>query len=135
MSVAHAEIELNLERTSAVEARAISSTPLPQPADAGANIDPPWFLSPNINPIEWQAFASYRNPLSAHIVAGLLESEGVPTIISGWSAFPGAIPSVVWVPQQLMHRARWIAALEPPSDAELSFLATGELHSPPDEAV
>ena len=130
MSLAHAEAELDLERSSAVEARAISPPPLPDATDATFESEPPWFLSQQINPIEWQAFSSYLNPLSAHVFAELLKAEGVPTIISGWPAFPGAIPCVIWLPKQLMHRARWIIALEPPSDAELLFLSTGELQAP-----
>jgi hypothetical protein len=34
---------------------------------------------------------------------------------------------VVFVLKKLAHRARWITAQLPPSDAELEFLATGKL--------
>jgi len=34
---------------------------------------------------------------------------------------------VVFVLKKLAHRARWIVAQLPPSDAELDFLATGKL--------
>jgi len=34
---------------------------------------------------------------------------------------------VVYVLKELAHRARWIVAQLPPSDAELDFLATGKL--------
>lgn len=34
---------------------------------------------------------------------------------------------VVFVPKKLAHRARWMVAQLPPSDAELEFLATGKL--------
>jgi hypothetical protein len=57
-----------------------------------------------------------------------LENEGVPVVIETNSALPGAMSdTTVWVPQPLAHRARWILALQPPTEAELRFLATGEL--------
>jgi hypothetical protein len=34
---------------------------------------------------------------------------------------------VVYVLSKLAHRARWIVAQMPPTDAELEFLATGKL--------
>src|SRR5262245_58191417 len=43
--------------------------------------EPPWPLPPNAEYREWRRFARYPNYLAAHIVAGLLESEGVPTIV------------------------------------------------------
>ena len=89
--------------------------------------EPPWFPPPDMERVEWEAFAVYSHYLAAHIVAGLFENEGVPTIITAWTAFPGISSATLWVPKHLMHRARWIAALPTPSDAELSFLATGEL--------
>jgi len=35
--------------------------------------------------------------------------------------------SMVLVPRELAHRARWVLSWPAPSDAELTFLATGEL--------
>jgi hypothetical protein len=133
MSAASAKIDPNLERTSGAEARAISSTPAA--AANTENQEPPWFSPPRDKAVEWQAFASYSNWIAAQIVGGLLESEGVPTIVTDWTAFPGAVPSVLWLPEHLMHRARWIIALDAPSDAELVFLATGELQGRDDEPV
>jgi len=94
-----------------------------------AAAEPPW-PSPLHFPIrEWRRFACYPNYLAAHIVAGLLENEGVPTVVESFGAFPGTDSSAVWVPKELLHRARWILALSPPTEAELLFLATGELQS------
>ena len=43
----------------------------------------------------------------------------------GWIAH--YVIGVVYVLKKLAHRARWIVAQLPPSDAELDFLATGHL--------
>jgi len=90
--------------------------------------EPPW-LPPDHDPIEWETFERYPNYLAAQIVAGLLENEGVPAIVTTWTAFLGIASAAVWVPKYLLHRTRWIMALAPPSDSELLFLATGELSS------
>jgi hypothetical protein len=77
---------------------------------------------------EWERFSRYRNDLDAHIIAGLLENEGVPTIIEPLGVSVDATSRcMLWVPKELLHRARWILAWPPPTDAELIFLATREL--------
>ena len=96
---------------------------------SAAAAEPPWPSFPRIDFREWRRFSRYPNYLAAHIVAGLLENEGVPTIVESFGVIPGVDSSAIWVPKELMHRARWILALSPPSDAELLFLATGELQS------
>lgn len=120
-----------VERSNAVEARSLSN---PHGADIAAvalGVEPPWSTPPESGRIEWEAFGIFPHHLAAHIVAGLLENEGVPTIVTAWTAFPGVASATLWVPGYLMHRARWIAALPPPGDAELLFLATGELSTSP----
>ena len=119
--------ELIAERSSAVEARSIGRAPPLAAAVAALGPEPPWFPPPDVARVDWEAFAVYSHYLAADIVAGLLENEGVPTIITAWTAFPGVSSATLWAPKHLMHRARWIAALPPPSEAELLFLATGEL--------
>lgn len=90
--------------------------------------EPPWPTPPLKYPVEWQQFSQYSDYLSTRIVAGLLENEGVPTRISSANIFLGnECDHIIWVPKELAHRARWILALPPPTDAELLFLATGEL--------
>lgn len=74
-------------------------------------------------------FARYPNYLATHIVAGLLENEGVPTLVEFFAPFPVTDSSAIWVPKELLHRARWILAWPPPTEAELLFLATGEFLS------
>ena len=123
--------EVVAERSSIAEARGISNAPQISAAAAVLGPEPPWPPSPDSDRIDWEAFAVYPHHIAAHIAAGLLENEGLPTIITAWTAFPGVASATLWVPKHLMHRARWIVALSPPSDAELLFLATGELS--PDE--
>lgn len=96
---------------------------------SAAAAEPPWPTYPPVDFRDWRQFARYPNYLAAHIVAGLLENEGVPAVVESSGVFPGADTSAIWVPKELLHRARWILALSPPSDAELLFLATGELEA------
>ena len=80
------------------------------------------------SPVQWERFARYPNYVAAQIVAGLLENEGVPTLVESIGVFPDATSfSTIWVPKEFAHRARWVLAWPPPTDAELTFLATGEL--------
>jgi hypothetical protein len=59
--------------------------------------EPPW-LPPDSYPIEWEPFARYPNYLAAQIVAGLFQNEGLPAIVTVWTAFPGIASAVIWVP-------------------------------------
>ena len=128
-----APIELLDERPNALEARSINAAPQVDTTAAVFEPEPPW-LSPDNQPIEWEAFERFPNYLAAQIVAGVLENEGVPAIVTHWSVFPGLVSAIIYVPKYLLHRARWVLALAPPSDVELLFLATGELSSDADEA-
>ena len=119
--------ELLAERSSVVEARSLSSPAQVAAGAAALEPEPPWRPGPEITPIEGEAFAVYPHYLAAHIVSGVLENEGLLTVVTACTAFPGVASDTLWVPRHPMHRARWIAALSPPSDAELLFLATGEL--------
>jgi hypothetical protein len=57
-----------------------------------------------------------------------LEFEGVPSYVEPRALASGLETQfVVYVLKKLAHRARWIVAQLPPSDAELEFLATGKL--------
>lgn len=99
---------------------------------ADALEDSPLDLTPRAHS-EWLHFASCYSEFEARIVAGRLSSEGVPAIVETIGAFPGLFASVIWVPKVLAHRARWLLAWPPFTDAELTFLATGELSSVPPE--
>ena len=76
----------------------------------------------------WKEFASYSDTASAEVVAGLLRSEGVPVQVSTDQPIPGLVESVrLFVPADLVHRAKWVASQSQLTEAELSFLATGKL--------
>jgi hypothetical protein len=73
-------------------------------------------------------------PLEAHIVAGRLNAEGVPTLVLEAWRLHSTMRAEILVPRHLMHRANWVMAWPPVSEAELVFLATGEI-GPVDEAA
>jgi hypothetical protein len=82
-------------------------------------------------PDEYCVLATYPNQLLAEIDAGFLRSEGVAARVGESGAFPSHVPeTALWVDASLVHRARWLLKLNAVSEAELNFLATGEL---PDE--
>lgn len=69
----------------------------------------------------------FLKPLEAHIIAGRLETDGVPVIVMAPACIDVAMTAEILVPEHLMHRARWVMSWPAPSDEELLFLATGEL--------
>jgi hypothetical protein len=74
----------------------------------------------------WASAADFSDPISAEAVLGL------PRRIVSNEFLPGAGSCfAVCVPISLLHRARWVLPESQFSDAELTYLATGEL---PDEA-
>lgn len=105
---------------------AVSSVAHTQPLSGAA--EPPWASPPAAPVREWERFGRYPNYLAAQIVAGFLENEGVPTLVESIGVFPDVTSySTIWIPKELAHRARWILAWPPPTEAELTFLATGDL--------
>jgi len=79
---------------------------------------------------EYQEFRAFPDRGSAESLCSWLEFEGVPAYVE-----PRAQETqfVVYVLKELAHRARWITAQLPPTDAELDFLATGKLPGQPEE--
>lgn len=77
---------------------------------------------------DWACFRSFANRGAAEVLCSQLELEGVPARIDVRD-FEAEFR--VLVPQELLHRARWITSQTPPTDAELEYLATGSL--PPAE--
>ena len=69
----------------------------------------------------------FPGPLEAHIVAGRLNVEGVPTVVLSALAVDFSNTAEILVPRHLMHRARWVLAWPPVPEEELQFLATGEI--------
>ena len=77
---------------------------------------------------EWELCQTYSNRVAAETLSGKLEAEGVPTRIDA-TVLDRAIETgfCVMVPRILVHRARWVLAQLPVTDAELDYLATGKL--------
>ena len=77
---------------------------------------------------DWVLFHSFPEFGPAEAMRVWLQHEGVPTTVESRS-LENAVGAqyCVFVAKHLAHRARWVAAQLPPSDAELEFLATGKL--------
>ena len=76
----------------------------------------------------WELFATFGDIGSAQVLAAKLESEGIPTSITPVtidSALKGKYQ--VYVDAELAHRARWVTSQLGVSDAELEYMATGNL--------
>ena len=100
------------------------------PADARA--EPPWPEFPSHQEVQWERFMRFPGPMEAHIVAGRLNVEGVPTVVLSAPGLELPFTAEILVPRSLLHRARWVLAWPPVSEEELLFLATGEM-GPVDE--
>jgi hypothetical protein len=87
----------------------------------------------DLEPIsEWIVFRSFPDENAAGALAGQLRSGDCPAEVNPRALGSGVETEFcVFVPRSLEHRARWIVAQLPISDAELEFLATGKLPTPP----
>jgi hypothetical protein len=66
--------------------------------------------------------------IAASIMVNFLRAEGVPAIARNLSAVPGLEQGTeVRVPVALVHRAKWLLAQQPQSEADLDDLATSTL--------
>ena len=95
------------------------------PRDAAA--EPPWPELPSDQQLRWERFMRFPGPLEAHIVAGRLNVEGVPTVVLTALAVDLSNAAEILVPRHLMRRARWVLAWPAVPEEELQFLATGEI--------
>lgn len=77
---------------------------------------------------EWRLLACLSDVPSAAVLAEILSSEQVQVRILTEAALMGqAAPCRVFVAAAQAHRAQWILAQRALTEAELIFLATGEL--------
>jgi hypothetical protein len=75
----------------------------------------------------WRLLACLSDVPSAAVLAEILSSEEVAVRIITEAALMGqAAPCRVFVAASQVHRARWILSQRALSEAELTFLATGE---------
>jgi hypothetical protein len=79
---------------------------------------------------EWKIIATVPDTMSAQALLTYLEAEGVPSRIQSDTSLLGeARRCDILVPPELCHRANSLLAQGHFTDAELTFLATGELGS------
>jgi hypothetical protein len=77
---------------------------------------------------EWELFRTFPERGPAEAMRAWLDCEEIPCVIEA-RALENAIEGkfFLFVAKKLAHRARWVVAQLPPTDAELDFLATGNL--------
>lgn len=75
----------------------------------------------------WECFAIYPNELAAGVVADYLRRSGCPAEVAGSAGTALDAGVRVVVPGELLHRAKWLWAKADMTEAELHYLATGEL--------
>jgi hypothetical protein len=72
----------------------------------------------------WEWLEDCPDHLAAEVIAGQLRTESVPVYIQDEAAIPGLVQgSRIFVPENFMHRAKWVLAQAPLSEAELECLA------------
>jgi len=76
----------------------------------------------------WQLLTTAPNVPAARALASMLESQGVACQLKADTSLLGeARQCAVWVESALLHRAKWLLEEASFTDAELDFLATGQL--------
>ena len=76
----------------------------------------------------WADVVVYTDRVTAEATTGLLSDEGIPAYVASNEHVPGLGTSfAVMVPRESAHRARWILRALQISEAELTYLATGEM--------
>ena len=79
---------------------------------------------------EWCVISEFPNYAGAEIMKSVLEASGVPAKIIPSDSITSFYTGVhVLVYASLVHRAKWILKNADFSEAELNYLATGELPS------
>ena len=79
--------------------------------------------------MEWTIFKTFDSRSMADMLAELFRSNDVPTKIDYGIYGSGLDGVYLYVPSNLVHRAKWLTAETKFSDEELNYLATGELSS------
>jgi hypothetical protein len=77
---------------------------------------------------EWELFRVFPDLSAAEALRLQLEHHSVPTLVESKALEVGLEAQFcVYVSKALAHRARWVVAQLPLTDAELEFMATGKL--------
>lgn len=91
-------------------------------ADAGRYVS--WEIKLN-----WQVFKVFENGSEAELLKDFLQKNGVPVKIDHGILESGVDGVYLYVPEELVHRAKWFAADSAFTDEELDYLATGKLRN------
>jgi len=76
----------------------------------------------------WQLLITISDVPSAHALAAVLAAEGIEARVDSDAGVLGqAAPCRIYVAAMQMRQARWTLSQRNFSDAELTYLATGEL--------
>jgi Putative prokaryotic signal transducing protein len=76
----------------------------------------------------WQLLVTISDAPSAHALAAVLAAEGIEARIDSDAGVLGqAAPCRIYVAATQMRQARWTLSQRSFSDAELTYLATGEV--------
>lgn len=87
--------------------------------------------APPIDTESWALLEACPDPISAQVLLGRLQVEGIPARVSTLSPIPGLEQNAeVQVPPQWLARARQCLASPPVSEEELTELAT---HAAPEQ--
>ena len=78
--------------------------------------------------MQWKLLTCLWDVPSARVLTDMLANEGITTrVVTDAVVMGEAAPCRIFVDAAQAHRARQLLSLEPLSDPELTFLATGEL--------
>src|SRR5262245_27510708 len=81
-------------------------------------------------PDDWEILQTYGTVSAAEVDAGYLRAQGVAAMVRPVGDLPGTENGAqLMVDSELTHRAQWLLKLEPVSETELEYLATGSLSS------
>jgi hypothetical protein len=78
-----------------------------------------------------QPILAFETRAAADAVAAVLETESIQGVVAAGELVAGLDADfILSVPASLVHRARWVLAQADLSEAELTYLATGQLPEP-----
>ncbi len=77
--------------------------------------------------MEWKLFKTVDDRANAELIANRLMSDEVPARIDYGSLEAGLEGFKIYVPAELLHRAKWLLSDAGYTDEELAYLSTGKL--------
>lgn len=108
-----------------------AQTPLSDPDEDFEEREPEaWHESFPAPEGEWVVFRSFEYSGTAQAIAGILASQNVPAFVAPPYVLAGMMMFQMYdvvIEARMAHRARWVLEEDAFSDAELCYLATGQL--------